>query len=462
MHLTALFLLFTTTFLAFSSSKSFESKTTLTFLMLEEHKSLISTQEKSLEIVYQGTDGYELRPQFIFEKMGTLKYRNQSHSGENGKIVSFKLPLLVETTEYEFIFTEPDGKEHSIRFLAFWKRPPGTIRARFRDSDGHIYYKNNRDNKITLRAYAQAIKNGVGVRRITNGELLKTLFYLIVPEEEFDSAKDRFQLYFLDQSKKVVFQMQFSVLPEKGITLPSESLPIFSPGTYSYRVDYKMATKVYIGKENTFTIVERSRSSMPSELALRVSVGVSTLSYKQTDFNDYSSLSTTLKIAGSKQVYPKWHLDLGGSVFINALPISNSPSSITMRTFGANLRLGYLFPRLPKPWFVGVYAGLYYSTQFVSGESFGYRNLLFAEFYPSISRQLTENLDLGVYLKYAPLGSNLFGFTERELAFGVYLTRKLMNNHPLSIEFDVADLALHTIRSEIKSQSLTLSVAYGF
>jgi hypothetical protein len=95
-------------------------------------------------------------------------------------------------------------------------------------------------------------------------------------------------------------------------------------------------------------ILPEEKSQLWHPIGITPSLGVSEISYQETHLPDYHESALTLKLSaffplGSK----RW--ELGGNMFFTALPLSSSRSDISVRFFGANLRVGYA-PWISGPW----------------------------------------------------------------------------------------------------------------
>jgi hypothetical protein len=193
-----------------------------------------------------------------------------------------------------------------------------------------------------------------------------------------------------------------------------------------------------------------------------LSLGYSQLAYSETALvSDFTETALTAKVALARQVRGSpW--DLSGNAFVTALPISSGVDGVTARFLGANLRFGYGF--LAEPWSLRFSLGLYYTRMSVTDNLFGYGNLLYPQFYPSLRRALSGGGALFAYVKYVPLGEGLIpDFREREIAAGGGYEHPLSGGNHLLFTVDYSDLEFQPAQGVTsKASSLTLGLGYGF
>ena len=157
----------------------------------------------------------------------------------------------------------------------------------------------------------------------------------------------------------------------------------------------------------------------PKRLFIVPGLGLSSISTKETAISNYSTIALTAKASLNYLLIPK-KMDLGLSVFFTAFQLTkNEP--ITARYLGFNTRVGYILPFIESPWVVSIYGGWYYTTTFVQGNSFGYRNMSGPQIYPSVRRTLPSGDVLAAYFKFSPVASSLklLTISDREIAGGV-------------------------------------------
>ncbi len=191
--------------------------------------------------------------------------------------------------------------------------------------------------------------------------------------------------------------------------------------------------------------------------------GISSIRFSQSDSSVADYRSTVLSVKGAYHYFispPTW--DLGVSGFMNVATLSSNGSE-DLRFIGANLRLGYLFPQIKKPWRLALYGGWYYSTMTASDLSFGYRNVSGPQLYPTARRAFSNGNALSAYLKFSPMMSrlSLLNLENHEWAGGLsFLFRQWEQTFVLS--FDYARLRLVMDRRSIDTSSFSLGLGVAF
>ncbi len=201
----------------------------------------------------------------------------------------------------------------------------------------------------------------------------------------------------------------------------------------------------------------------PKRSYVFTSLGFSYLHYRETSLADFSILTSTLKISYNYLLTPpQWEFNVNG--FFNLLPLSKSGTSADVRFIGINVRFGYVFPFVKSPSRLSFLVGVYYSSMLGTGGAFGYKTLIYPQFYP-VYRLKDRNGHVYVgYLKYVPLNKSIApSFRERELALGGGVEFPIDNEHPLSFYLDFSDVKLNTSSTgQITNQTTSISVGYGF
>ena len=194
-------------------------------------------------------------------------------------------------------------------------------------------------------------------------------------------------------------------------------------------------------------------------------LSASLISYQETEVDDYSENALTAKLSYSYLLIPPaW--DLAASCYFTLLPLRSS-NGIIARFLGLNFRVGYILPFIKSPWQMHVLAGMYYTTMFVTTNSFGFRNLAGPQFFPVITRAFKNGSSMTGYFKFSPISSGfaIRSFSNRELAFGLSYALALPNKHPLSFSLDVANVHFKLDRYlgiTYDSSSISFGAGYGF
>jgi hypothetical protein len=193
-------------------------------------------------------------------------------------------------------------------------------------------------------------------------------------------------------------------------------------------------------------------------------LGLTYLTYSDPAVTNFAEIALTPKIAARYWITPKrW--DVNANAYYTGVILATNLNSMSARFFGMNLRAGYLVPFVRDPWSLDLMAGFFYSTAFVTGQAFGYSNLVYPQFYPILRRTLTYWDALALYLKVVPMEHGLsLGLSQREIATGIQWERTLANGHPLTASFDFSSLQFIAENAAVATDvtSLTLGISYGF
>jgi hypothetical protein len=194
---------------------------------------------------------------------------------------------------------------------------------------------------------------------------------------------------------------------------------------------------------------------------LLFSLGLSSLSYYQTGFGDFSSKTGIVSLTYTT---PKWKLPLGvySQLKTTQLTLSANPSNYGPQIIAGKLDATYLLP--PKPTHkvhTRLVAGLTYLTLLSNGSPFGFANLIAPEFgarafYPLKKKDSGFTGDLRI----APLGS-LSGIAEYGIDLGLGWTTPLKNYHRIEVNLFYSDFA-YQADSSTKIQTKLLSLTFGY
>jgi hypothetical protein len=202
-------------------------------------------------------------------------------------------------------------------------------------------------------------------------------------------------------------------------------------------------------------------------------LNLTTIQYKETGTSDYNSISLTGKFSITYLLRPpKW--DLGMSAYLTLIPVTKSRKE-TARFFGYNLRAGYTFPKINKPWKFTLYGGIYYTTMFVNPAAFGFKNMSGIQIFPTLRKTLKNDSAISGYFKYSPISQNfgLLSLDNRELALGLAYTRPMPGEgKTLNFSFDLSNIAMKLIGTvvgttkqktiSITNTTLSIGSSYGF
>lgn len=212
-----------------------------------------------------------------------------------------------------------------------------------------------------------------------------------------------------------------------------------------------------------FAESETTATDSPSAKRFSVapSVGVAIHAYSQTGITDFSMTALFGKLDLNYWITPStWSVGING--FGTILPITSSAPSITARFVGVNGRFGYHFG-LAKGFKVGLNLGWYYTTTFVTGDAFGWNNLMGPQFFPTINYTFGRN-SFGLYFKYSPImtGVSFLSLANKEMAAGLTYSRLFDNGNSFKVGIDWSRTDLTLDADTIASNVYAFSVGYGF
>lgn len=206
-------------------------------------------------------------------------------------------------------------------------------------------------------------------------------------------------------------------------------------------------------------LLERNKD----RVAFLASLGPTYLSYSQTRIGEFTSFGMTLKVSALKPI-PGSRWDVGASGFVTALPFGTHLPDASLRFLGLNLRAGYSIPGVSEPWKVSVLGGLYYTTTFVTGDRFGFKNMAGPQIFPTGRRFFSRGDSVSGYLKLSPV-SDSFSFhslANREVAAGMAWVRPIRGGRSLSLSVDLANIRVVSEISTVSVTSASLGLGFGF
>lgn len=208
---------------------------------------------------------------------------------------------------------------------------------------------------------------------------------------------------------------------------------------------------------------QKSVEGPPKRTYLFASLGISSIAFKETELADFSMIATTLKFTYNYLLTPpQWEFGTNG--YLNLLPLKKNGTENTVRFLGLNLRFGYVLPFVKAPARLSFLIGAYFSSMLGTNNQFGYKTLLYPQYYPTFRIKTRQGDAYYVYLKYVPLTSS-FGLSlkEREWATGFGWEHPLHDGTPLSLSFDFSDFQFLVKSShEISTTSFTVNLGYGW
>ncbi len=162
----------------------------------------------------------------------------------------------------------------------------------------------------------------------------------------------------------------------------------------------------------------------PKRLTFSPVIGMTLLSYAETNGTPYSAVLLTPKLGVAYAMTPIWSLH--ASTFMSAFSFSSSDPNTWMSFLGYNLSVGFTFPKNPNAWKTTLMFGLYSVAIGISTNAQGFDRLSGPQIILSERFSLNPISSFSVYAKYSPLftGSQ-FLLSENEIAGGVSYERRL-------------------------------------
>ena len=192
-------------------------------------------------------------------------------------------------------------------------------------------------------------------------------------------------------------------------------------------------------------------------------LGYSMISYSETRVPTYSTTALVPAINFQLLIVPNLSLSLSG--FMNVLPISASRTDVTVNFYGLDGGLGWGIPI--GSWRLNLLLGYYAKTMTVSGAaSFGYRNMLGPQLFPTIEKTWAGKHTTSAYLKYAVVMDNFTSLLSpigcREWAAGVGYRYRLSSGAEIPVTLDASWIHLELPRALVDNTTYTLNVGYMF
>lgn len=214
---------------------------------------------------------------------------------------------------------------------------------------------------------------------------------------------------------------------------------------------------------------ELAEQQDPHRFRLSAALGIASSRYSDPRISAFSMVALSAKLQLSRPFgaitaqnpFPRW--DLQGAGYVTVAPLSKNKAQ-SVRFYGLNARLGYLFTPSDSEWRAGIYVGAYLTSMWVSDRSFGYQNVWGPQLFPTLKRVFRKGGSIGGYAKLSPISSNfnLLDLKNREIAFGLaYAFPSRDGVDRWSLAFDFASLQLYFGPLKVSSSSASLGLSYA-
>lgn len=200
---------------------------------------------------------------------------------------------------------------------------------------------------------------------------------------------------------------------------------------------------------------------LSSGLRLSPSLGYTYVAYTETQLQTFQQTSVTVK-AAAVYSFENSPWSIGANVFLTAAALEQSRTDVIPNFLGANLRIGYSLPFIPRPLTFTLMAGIYYNVMAVTPVYFGYGRFLAPQLYPMMTLSLSRNLYLFGSAKFVPMGNSLaIDLTQREISYSAGIQQVNAQGRGFSLGVDIADLAF-TLPSGLNMQLYAWTVNFGY
>lgn len=194
------------------------------------------------------------------------------------------------------------------------------------------------------------------------------------------------------------------------------------------------------------------------------------INYAQDASFTFSEWALTAR-AGYTHVFASQRWEMGLTGFGTLLPFGASVpagfTSLALRFYGLNARLGYRFAQSESGWAGTLQGGAYFTTTSSTGSAaFGFRNLAGPQFFPTITKLIVGSSPslIGAYFKFSPVSQNLslLRLSNREIAMGAFWRKSLRNGHPIAVAVDWSNLKLSDAVTSISVTTFGIGTTYYF
>jgi hypothetical protein len=210
--------------------------------------------------------------------------------------------------------------------------------------------------------------------------------------------------------------------------------------------------------------IERLPELSKSKLRLIPGLGITSISYQQSNVPSYSGIALNGKLLAEFKLSRKWVAQ--GEFHTTFAPLQASLSGVNVQYLGATLGMIYEIPKVFTPkWDLRLTGGLYYETTITSSSDFGFTDLTGPLLSPTLIHSMKDGSNQWIYLKYTLVfsGFSLENWANFGIAGGLgYLFPPFKNRQSLGLSFEIAALSLQLQSVSVQSNSFTLGTQYRF
>ncbi|MEK6579955.1 MAG: hypothetical protein AABZ55_12065 [Bdellovibrionota bacterium] len=212
---------------------------------------------------------------------------------------------------------------------------------------------------------------------------------------------------------------------------------------------------------NAFLAKRKSPALGTRRFFVTPSLGLTLINYTQTGLTPFSETALTGKVSALYYLAPRW--DIGLASFFTLIPVTSTVPENKIRFLGVNGRIGYVVPWVKSPWRLSLMTGVYFTTTFVPGSTFGFENMTGPQLFPVLTRVWNNGRSSTFYFKFSPVTAQFtpLALSNREIAGGGSYGFRLKNGHAMSIAMDVSSIQLTLENTQIKATTFSLGVGYS-
>ena len=145
------------------------------------------------------------------------------------------------------------------------------------------------------------------------------------------------------------------------------------------------------------------------------------------------------------------------TVFGTLMELTRNIPSKSARYLSGHAQVGYKFQPLDTDWQFDLFLGMYYNTMIVPDKSFGYSNMYGPQIYPKITKRLSQNDSITLFLKYAAIVDQGIHFSQSyETGAGMIWNNTSSKLHAITLDLTQLNLKPRGYDVSIQGTSITL------
>lgn len=201
---------------------------------------------------------------------------------------------------------------------------------------------------------------------------------------------------------------------------------------------------------------------------LEPGLGLSSIRVQDGRGTTYSTTTITPKLGYSTELSKRNKRWRGhASLYYTAHQLSKS-SEATVAFLGINARAGYQLISTRSKSGLFLYGGWFYTTMFVSTNSFGYEHLNGPQLYPVIQLNFKKGFTGYLYGKFSPITSSIDSISMKNnekafgAGFGIPTKRGRTDGRKFYVTVDYSQVKVVLDKVPISTRSITAGISFGF